>query len=272
MSPDPQFACPPDPDMWLWLSGELPMADAVAFVTHVSICSACRDRIRAIDSTLAVYTTLPLPDVSDERFEQALTTAARPPTILHETGPSPTSLRTKKLGQWGMRLGVALVLLTLGTVVGQSWSWQSDTRHVENEAREAQSLLAIVLLQQPSAADRLRGITWAEEIGVIELNLRTALAEAVRYDTNVNVRRTAATVLGASNAGTDVAAILARALLEEDSPLVQLTLIEVLDSINSADAHLGIEQLLDGENLDPVVRRRARESVTSNTLREQVRS
>ena len=56
-------------------------------------------------------------------------------------------------------------------------------------------LVALSLMQQQSASERLRGVSWAYQRGTIRREVLAALVSAVNHDTNVNVRLAAVDAL-----------------------------------------------------------------------------
>ena len=87
-----------------------------------------------------------------------------------------------------------------------------------------------------------------------ERGYQVALFDAMLSDPDVNVRLAALDALAPRASRADERPRLISAVARQDSPLVQLSLVDVL--LESADpaAQRDLEQLLDNPNLDPVVR------------------
>ena len=81
----------------------------------------------------------------------------------------------------------------------------------------------------------------------------TRCSRALTRDTNVNVRLAALEALAPATALPHDRARLVAAVAAQDSPLVQLTAIDLLLETDGAAARRDLEQLLADPDLDPTV-------------------
>ncbi|MFQ5752869.1 MAG: anti-sigma factor family protein [bacterium] len=65
-------------DVWLFLSHELPTERDNLWQAHLKTCEDCRTNMQEIQETLKVYHALPLAEVDEAWFEQAITQALKP--------------------------------------------------------------------------------------------------------------------------------------------------------------------------------------------------
>lgn len=87
-------------------------------------------------------------------------------------------------------------------------------------------LVALSLLQQQSASDRLRGVSWSVQLEPADNEVLGALLQTLNTDSNVNVRLAAVDALKQFTAKSPVKRGLREALLRQDSPLVQIALVD----------------------------------------------
>jgi HEAT repeat protein len=100
-------------------------------------------------------------------------------------------------------------------------------------------------------------VVYAQQLTRPDNEVEQALVQAARQDPNVNVRLAA--VDGLSRYGSDPAVrrTLADGLLREESPLVEVALIEFLVNAHARDCALEIKQLAASPDAEPIVRQRA---------------
>ena len=86
----------------------------------------------------------------------------------------------------------AVVMLLIGLLVGRFLSaGNGDAREVaqlRGEVRQLGNLLTVSLLQQESASERLKGVSWSQKTGGNDAEIQDALIQTMKYDPNVNVR------------------------------------------------------------------------------------
>jgi hypothetical protein len=161
-------------------------------------------------------------------------------------------------------MSIALATLLIGLVAGSALDFRSRQRADEvaklrDEVGSMRAMVALSLLRQDSASDRLRGVDYSGGIAANDSAVAAALVEAVRHDSSVNVRLAAIDALSNRDAlskHSDVAASLARALPSEESPMVQAALVDYLADARDRQAIGTIEALAARPDLNPAVRER----------------
>ena len=122
-------------------------------------------------------------------------------------------------------------------------------------------LVTLSLLQQQSAAERLRGETWSYQTESSDMEVLGALLRTLNTDPNVNVRLAAIDAVRNFSGSPVAKRGLVQALPKQTSPLVQVALVEALVELKQTDARPEIETLLGGTDLDPTVRDRFQQAV-----------
>jgi HEAT repeat protein len=119
-------------------------------------------------------------------------------------------------------------------------------------------LVALSLMQQQSANDRLKGVTWAYQVQRDDTEVLGALLETVNHDPNVNVRLAAIDAL--RNFGDSPVARkgVAQSLTKQSDPLVQVALVDLISELGIRQAVPTLKTLLTQEGLDENVKGRAR--------------
>ena len=97
-------------------------------------------------------------------------------------------------------------------------------------------LVALSLMQQQSASERLRGVSWAYQAEPSDREVLGALVTAVNHDTNVNVRLAAVDALRRFAASPETRRAVVEALPSQTTPLVQVALIDLLVDFKERNA------------------------------------
>ena len=183
-----------------------------------------------------------------------------------ERGPSTREKLDKWLDGWWPRqpafqFGFAVVFLAIGLLVGHSFTQSSrgdgEVARLREEVRHTRQLVALSLLQQQSASERLKGVDWSNRIPQPDSQVLSALLHTVNYDQNVNVRLAALDALHQSAGNDLVRRGLAEALDRQASPMLQIALIDVLVDIHDKQAGDALKDLMQEAGLNPEVRDRA---------------
>lgn len=159
-------------------------------------------------------------------------------------------------------LGLGLGYVTFGRRSADGASIQT----LQREVGDLHEMVALSLLERGSVSERLQGVSYGRDIsageaarGSSEANAKddrivAALFARLIEDPNVNVRLAALEALRPTADRAEYRGRLVEAVERQGSPLVALSLIDLLLQSGSAAARQDLEQLLANEKLDPVVR------------------
>lgn len=118
-------------------------------------------------------------------------------------------------------------------------------------------LVTLSLLQQQSASERLRGVSWAYRAEPSDTEVLDALVAAVNHDTNVNVRLAAVDALRTFGANGAAREAVKQALSGETAPIVQVALIDLLVDLKETGAAPQLQRVAADNAADMGVRQRA---------------
>jgi hypothetical protein len=155
----------------------------------------------------------------------------------------------------------SIALVALGTYfgmqLGSTKSNSQDLAAMHTELTNMRQMVALSMLQQQSASQRLEGVTWTRREGQLDPQVLAALVHTLRYDQSVDVRLAALDALSRHAGQPQVKKTVVDALQEQQSPLVQVALIDQLVEWRDAEAAPRLEKLRQTPNLNPTVRQRA---------------
>ena len=118
-------------------------------------------------------------------------------------------------------------------------------------------LVALSLLQQQNASDRLRGVNYAYRVEQSDPQVLSALLTTLDHDSNVNVRLAAVDAVRNFTDNPVGRKGLVQALAKQDSPLVQIAILDQIVELHEKSAVTAIQFLLSGQDVNPDVRQRA---------------
>lgn len=135
-------------------------------------------------------------------------------------------------------------------------------RELRAEVRDTRELVVLTMLQQESATDRLRAVSYSSQMSEANPAVISALVRTLRFDASVDVRLAAIEVLSRYRDQMAVReAFLGAAQDLTSSPLLQVELVMQLGRIQDPQARLVLEQMAVNEKLDRAVRMAAAQQV-----------
>src|SRR5260370_6722038 len=153
----------------------------------------------------------------------------------------------------------AVAILVIGVAAGYLARGRdtSEVSQLRGEVYNMRQLVALSLLQQQSASDRLRGVNFAYRVEPADPQVLAALLTTLNHDPNTNVRLAAVDALRNFTDSPVGRKGLVHALAKQDSPLVQIAVLDQIVEIRERSAASTIQFLLSSQNVNPDVRQRA---------------
>jgi Putative zinc-finger len=151
-------------------------------------------------------------------------------------------------------------LLALGVFAGLRLAGPKppslDLAAMQSELASMKQLVVLSMLQQQSASARLEGVTWSTRDQQLDPQVLSALLHTLRYDASVDVRLAALDALSRHGRQPQVHKAILDSLQQQQSPLVQVALIDLLLEWRDRDATHRLQELEQTPNLNPTVRER----------------
>jgi HEAT repeat protein len=130
-------------------------------------------------------------------------------------------------------------------------------------------MLTLSLLENPSASERMRAVSYVTESNDVNRKIANALLTTLNNDPNVNVRLTTLEVL--SNFANDpfVRKGLVASILQQDSPLVQDALADVMVKLQEKKAVKPLQQVLKNKETNEMIKAKIRKVLPSSVNQKQ---
>ncbi len=156
------------------------------------------------------------------------------------------------------RLSYALLFLFAGWAAGY---WIIPNRQLDiktnmmmNDIQEMRKAMTLTLLEQPKATLRLKAVNYTSEIRNPDETIITALLNTLNHDMNINVRLASLDALVQYAGNPVVREGLVQSIANQDSPLVQIALAEVMIALQEKRSVPELRKLLEKEDLNETVR------------------
>jgi anti-sigma factor RsiW len=253
-----------------YLQSSLAREQAAQVEQHCQHCANCAQDL-AMGKQLALLPSDQPGPQSRARFEamlHAYPTTRNEPSIAGQTAHDPAEYeaRWSLFGWLRSPLGAAawsLALLMIGMLIGTRVNrvappWHPDElTSMHAELTNMRQLVALSMLQQQSASERLQGVSWSGNQTQLDPQILSALLRTLRYDNNVDVRLAALDALSRHGSQPQIRKGVIDTLQGQQSPLVQVALIDQLAEWRDPDAAQRLRNFQRTPNLNPAVRQRA---------------
>jgi hypothetical protein len=235
--------------------GELDPASESNLKHHLAACPECSAEMSQLGSIWEKLGDIPAPEPSHAlrvRWESTLES-------LIGSQPSPKTSRTWSFANLWPRNpawqgAIAMACLLIGLLIGNfTPRHDKEIAKLHEEIASTREMVALSLLQQQSATERLRGVNYTGRMQTMEPEVISALIEAVKEDSSVNVRLAAIDALSKASANPGVLRSLTGSLQQQDSPMVQAALIDYLVDARDRQALPILRQLATQRDLNPAV-------------------
>ncbi|MBZ5607431.1 MAG: HEAT repeat domain-containing protein [Acidobacteriia bacterium] len=224
------------------------------FRDHLAFCERCRAEAEDLKDMWSTLGTLPEQDPSLSlrgRFYDSLRNwrqreAERRQPFAWMRHPA-------------FQAAAAMAILVLGIGAGFLVRGRdsSEISQLRGEVYNMRQLVALSLLQQQNASDRLRGVNYTYRVEPDDPQVLSALLTTINHDPSVNVRLAAVDALRKFTDGPVGRRALVQALGKQNSPLVQIAILDQIVELRERSAASAIQLLESGQDVNPDVKQHA---------------
>jgi hypothetical protein len=255
----------------LWLNGQLTDDERAEVEAHLAGCETCRQELATSQHLWELMETIPAPEPPagtlirfNAMLEAYKTSDVTTSASNRSSGPG-IMARLKDLfaSHPGFAAAYSLLLVIVGIALGH-WlnapapvAPSSDKKQLEAltaQVSDMREMMMKSLLQNPSASERIRGVSYTSEITTVNPGVIDALLTTLNNDQNVNVRLMTLEALTHYGSNPSVRAGLVESILQQESPLVQAALADVMLKLQEKNAIRPFKKLLQQKNLNSLVR------------------
>ena len=247
-----------------YLRGSLEGERAHIVEQHLEACAECRDDVAVWKKMALLPSAEPSPALR-ERFEGMLHAYQEGRAERTAVSAASPSVGRRWSFDWlrspvaGLAWGLALLLIGFfgGNAISRNNSRSDDLAGVRAELSSMRQLVVLSMLQQQSASERLQGVSYSQREAHLDPQILSALLHTLRYDSSVDVRLAALDALSRHAGQEQVRQGVSEALQSQQSPLVQVAMIDQLLEWRDADLAPRLRSFQQSADLNPTVRQRA---------------
>lgn len=256
--------------LWSLALDELSDAEKKSVNLHVASCKTCEAVLKEMMHCCNIKATLTEPAVPAGMKQRFMTELEnyKQQQLSHNNGWSVWRNRLNALIATitTPKFGYGLAMLVLGILATTVFFKTKDTGASEvqllsSQVKEMREMLALSLLEHPSASERLRAVSYVEEIDTVDARIKDALLTTLNSDENVNVRLTALETLSKMTADPKVREGLIQSIAHQDSPLVQLVLAELMLKMQEKKSVRSFQQLLKKPETNEAIKDKIKQTI-----------
>ena len=249
-----------------YLAGTLPDDRLAEIRAHLAECAACRDDVDASAELWNELGAAPAPRPESARMRARFDAALQGYMDGQAESRVLTTIKPQRLSwQWQpwLQLAGAAAVLLIGIGVGRFVTGApapqpaSEIALLREELRDTRNMVTLSLLQQQSASERLKGVSTSSQLEQPSSEVVSALLETLKRDPNVNVRLASVDALRRFGNRDAVRRSVVEALPDQESPLVQIAMVDFILESAGPDAKSVLQRLVEDMMLNQAVRDRA---------------
>ncbi len=250
-----------------YLSGNLSEGEAKEFETFLEAHMAYREKYEELLKAWELMEAMQSPEPSTQMDQAFFAMLSNEMDKEKESSPKQSLIAMFTAifrPQWA--IGVLLLLIGLGIgyfLRPDVEPIPTQTIAVNNETEEVRQKLVLTLLDQPSANQRLQGVSEANKFENADDIVIKALLKTLNSDPNVNVRLAAIESLTNYVDKPEVRQGLVQSIPNQGSPILQITLANLMVALQEKSSIAPFRQLLKQKELDTTVKKRIERSIES---------
>jgi hypothetical protein len=241
--------------------------------SHLESCADCREEFEAVQKIWKLMGEIdqPEPSVDMQANFNAILSEFKKETLVKKNpfGQWINKLRESLYMQVQPRLAYSLLLVAIGLIGGyilhrpeqSATSYNRQIDSLSSQVSEIKQVMMLSLLQDPSASQRIRAVSYTEEISNVDLKVILALFTTLNEDPNVNVRLATLEVLSKLAGEPKVREGLVRSINLQESPLMQTAIADVMVKLQEKSAIQSLQKLLNKKNLNQMVKFKIEKSI-----------
>ncbi|NAS31745.1 hypothetical protein GTQ40_12230 [Flavobacteriaceae bacterium R38] len=227
---------------------------------HLDKCEACKEELtqlktvfRAIEEEKDVEIPKSLKTGFYEILDQEIAESNKIISIQNNRN---------SFGKTFLKIAAGLTLLLMSYTFGKyqgNLSSEKEIAAVNSKNQEIKQLAMLSFMENESASKRIQGVNYVEEFTMPDEEIVNALIKRLEIDENTNVRLAAVEALEKFTSSEKVKKALIEALGYEKDATVQITIIQILVSIQEKKAAEPMKKLLELEDTEAFVKEQIQE-------------
>jgi hypothetical protein len=250
----------------LLLNGELDEIQKNGIESHLESCKECRMEFQTAKKLWELMGELPQPEPSPymkSGFDAIL--ANHKKELIEKRSPVSEwfdMLREYWSQKAQPRLAFSVALVAFGLIVGYllhrpqqtTLAYNNQIDSLSSQISEMKQVMMLSLLQDPSASQRMKAVSFTDDISSVDLKVIDALLTTLNEDPNVNVRLATLEALVRLSGEPKVREGLVRSINLQESPIMQSAIADVMVKLQEKSSVRSLQELLGKKDLNKMVK------------------
>jgi len=222
---------------------------------HLDKCEACKKeliQLKTVFKAIEEEKDVEVPESLKTGFYETLDQE-----ILNNSKVIPVQENKNSFGKLLLKIAAGITLLLMSYTFGKyhgNVSSEKEIAAINNKNQQIKQLAMLSFMENESASKRIKGVNYAEEFTMPDEEIVNALIKRLEIDENTNVRLAAVEALEKFTSSDNVKKALVAALSYEKDATVQITIIQVLVSIQEKKAAEPMKKLLELQDTEAFVK------------------
>ena len=250
-----------------YINGGLNSEDTRIVDAHLSSCETCRAEVEKMKSILFKLDNIPLEEPSPnlkknidnmiDSYSLGMNNIPGEPWIEKVSKWIETWWPKRPLVQFAITVAVLIIGLVTGLSINERAESKKEIVQLKTDMNQIQHVVMSSLLNQSSAVERINGLTMTSQLENVDRQFYSTLLLLLNSDSNVNVRLAAVNALSKFAEDEYVRHELVKSLSLQSSPLVQISLIDLLATIKEYTSSSTLIKIINDPNTNTYVKERA---------------
>lgn len=167
---------------------------------------------------------------------------------------------------WAYALGLLILGGTIGYLSGKSadnqmLTSQEKVEKLSSEVQDMKQLMMLSMLENPMATERLKAVSYTQELNTVDDQVIDALLATLNFDQNENVRLVTLEALIQLAHHPKVREGLVQSLLKQESPLMQVALADAMVKLQEKRSVKQFKKLLKKDNLNHFIKHKIEKTI-----------
>ena len=248
------------------LTNSLDQKERSEIESHLAGCAECRQEFEAAKKVWDLMGEIPQPEPSDAmraNFDTILSNY-KEELILKR---NPVGGWINKLSEYWFlqaqpRLSFSILLIVIGLFGGyilhqpgqSAISYNRQIDSLSSQVSDLKQVMLLSLLRDPSASQRIRAVSYTDDISNVNYKVTDALFATLNEDPNVNVRLATLDALVKLAHDPKVREGLVRSIDLQDSPIMQSAIADIMVKLQEKSSVQYLQKLLGRKDLNQMVK------------------
>jgi hypothetical protein len=248
------------------LSDSLNQKQRIEIESHLAECSDCRKEFEDARTIWDLMGEIPQPEPSarmHDSFDVILANFKEQVRVKRNpVGEWLNRIREYWAFQAQPRMAISILLIAIGLAGGYllhqpaqsviSYNKQIDS--LSSQVSQMKQVMMLSLLNDPSASQRIRAVSYTDESSKVDLKVVGALFTTLNGDPNVNVRLATLEALIKLAADPKVREGLVRSIDLQEEPMMQSAIADAMVKLQEKSSIQSLQRLLNKKGLNKMVK------------------